>query len=62
MTQIALPASAPAANNEADAERNDGVREIAPDTRFQKTNATAQPGSDSSLPGIQRRDRRRPKH
>ncbi|BAM88422.1 conserved hypothetical protein [Bradyrhizobium oligotrophicum S58] len=62
MTQIPAPAPALAENHEADAKRDDGVREIALNTRFQKTGATAQPGPDSSLPGVHRRDRGRPKH
>jgi hypothetical protein len=36
MTQIPLPASALAENHDADAERDDGVREIAPDVAYRQ--------------------------
>jgi len=36
MTQIPLPASALAENHDADAERNDGVREIASDVAYRQ--------------------------
>ena len=36
MTQIPLPASALAENHDADGERDDGVREIAPDVAYRQ--------------------------